>query len=58
MGEEKTEGRKIIDSASNALAFTIFIIVIGWLFGIPEAFGQAISIIGFALIFLMFYAIR
>ncbi|MDD5147935.1 MAG: hypothetical protein PHH08_00550 [Candidatus ainarchaeum sp.] len=57
-GKEKTEGARILDSFSKALVLAMGLVLAGLFFGIRNAFGDVISIMGFALFFLLFYSVR
>ena len=54
---EKTEKQRIISALSNATIVMIIITILG-LFTSQAFFGNTVSIIGFALFAVLFYAVR
>ncbi|MDD5163073.1 MAG: hypothetical protein PHD95_02580 [Candidatus ainarchaeum sp.] len=56
--EKKTEGQRILKALENSIIITVFLVLAGWLFGLGFYFGEMVSTMGFALIFLFLYGTR
>jgi len=58
MTGETDEIRHAMKAFIYAASITMLIVIAGWMLGMQEYFGTAVSTMGFALLFLLCYATR